>query len=157
MVKEVFVYLKAIGRVANVYPVGKLGQRKLAPLEEDNVRHYVGSRIGAESVVWQTYGTQQFAALCKVTPDRFVPGIHRVAARDERNDAARTHLVEHFGGKVVVNGKTETVVLRVKHLVVAKWDVADSEVEEAGAIGRLKARDGNLCLRVKLLGYASGD
>ena len=51
VVKEVFVYLKAIGRVANVYPVGKLGQRKLAPLEEDDVRHNLRPRIGAESVV----------------------------------------------------------------------------------------------------------
>ena len=93
-------------------------------MEEDDVRHDVGSRIGAESVVWQPDCAQQLATRSEIAAHTFVSRIHCVAARDERDDAAWTHLVEHFGGKVVVDGKAETVVLRVKHLVVAKWDVA---------------------------------
>ena len=58
MVKEVPVDGKAVLVLTNVYPIWQLGQRQLTPLEEDNVRHDVGSRIGAESVVWQTYGAQ---------------------------------------------------------------------------------------------------
>src|SRR5699024_7106212 len=68
-----------------------------------------------------------------------------------------THLVEHLGGKVVVDGEAETVVPRVKHLVISERHVADCNVIEAGTFGSLKARDGNLGLRVKLLGYASSD
>ena len=50
-------------------------------------------------------GAQQLAALGEVAPDALVLGVHRVADRDERDDAARTHLVEHLGGKVVVDEK----------------------------------------------------
>ena len=47
-----------------------------------------------------------------------------------------------------MNGKAETVVLRVKHLVISERHVSDGEVEEAGAVGRLEARDGNFGFRV---------
>ena len=42
-------------------------------------------------------------------------------------------------------------------LVLAKRHVADGKVEEAGAVRRLKARDGNVGFGVELLGYAPGD
>ena len=73
------------------------------------------------------------------------------------HDAARSHLVEHLGGKVVVDGEAEPVILRVVYLVLAKRHVADGEVIKAGAARRLKARHGDVCLGVKLLCYAPGD
>ena len=42
-------------------------------------------------------------------------------------------------------------------MVLAKRHVADGEVEEAGAVRRLEARDGDVRFRVKLLGDSPGD
>lgn len=50
------------------------------------------------------------------------------------HNAARTHLVKHLGGKVVVDGEAEPVILLVVYLVLAERHVADGKVEEAGAI-----------------------
>ena len=56
-----------------------------------------------------------------------------------------------------MDAKTEPVVLRVKHLVVAERHVPDGKVVEAGPVGRLEARDGNLSFRIELPGNAPGD
>ena len=56
-----------------------------------------------------------------------------------------------------MDGDSEPVILRVVDLVLAERHVADREVEESGAVRRLKARDGDVCLGVELLCYAPGD
>ena len=65
---------------------------------------------------------------------------------DEADVYKRQHLVEHLGGKVVVDGEAEPVVLRVMDLVLPNRNVADGEVKIAGAVRRLKARDSDVCL-----------
>ena len=56
-----------------------------------------------------------------------------------------------------MDGEAEPVILRVVYLVLAERHVADGEVKIAGAVRRLKARDGNVGFGVQLLGYAPGD
>ena len=126
-------------------------------MEEDDVRNNLRPRIGAEGVVRKAYSAQQLAALCKIAPHALVLCVHRVARGDERDNAARTHLVEHLGGEVVVNREAKAVVLRVKDLVVAKWHIAHCEVIEAGAAGSLEASNGDLSLGVELLCNAPSD
>lgn len=72
-------------------------------------------------------------------------------------NAARTHLVKHLGGKVVVDGESEPVILRVVDMVLAERHVADGEVIKAGAVHRLEARDGDAGLGIELLCYSPGD
>lgn len=43
------------------------------------------------------------------------------------------------------------------YLVLAERHVADGEVEEAGAVRRLKARDGDVRFGIELLGDSPGD
>ena len=157
VVEEILVDLEAVLSFADVYPFRQLGQGQLAPLEEYNVRDDVRTRVGAKGVVREPDRAQQLAARGEVAPDALVFGVHRVAARDECGYAARTYLVEHLGGKVVVDAETQLVVLRVKDLVVAERHVADGEVVEAGPVGRLEACDSYFSFRVELLGDAPGD
>ena len=127
-------------------------------MEEDDVRNNLRTRIGAKRVVREPDCTHKLAARGEVAPHAFVFGVHRVAARDERDDAARTHLIEHLGGEVVVDAEAEAVVLRVKHLIISERHVADCNVKEpVGEFRVLKAGYLYVCVGVKLLRNAPGD
>ena len=158
VVEEVLIDLETVLILTNVHPLWKLSQRHLAALEEDDVRHDVGSRIGAESVVWQPDCAQQLATLSEIPPGTLVFRVHRVARGYKRDNAARTHLFEHLGGEVVVDAEAEAVVLWVKHLIISERHVADCNVKEpVGEFRVLKAGYLYVCVGVKLLRNAPGD
>ena len=157
VVDEIAVDREALRHRADVYPIRQLCYGLLTPLQEDDVRDDVRTRVGAEGVVGESDRAEQLAALGEIAAHALVLGVERVARGDEGHNAARTHLVEHLGGKVVVDGESEPVILRVVDLVLAERHVADGEVIKAGAVRRLKARDGDVRFRVELLCYAPGD
>ena len=102
VLQKVIVDGKAVLIFADVYPLWKLSCRSLAPLEKNDVRDDVRTRVGTKGVVGEPDRPEQLAALGEVAAHALVLGIQRVAGGDEGHDAARTHLVEHLGGKVVV-------------------------------------------------------
>ena len=82
----------------------------------------LGSRIGADQV----------GAFGQIMPDGRVLLVHRVAAGDERHDAAGAQLVERLGQEVIVNGAGQgrlAAVVRVENSIVAERDIADHRVE----------------------------
>ena len=83
--------------------------------------------------------------------------VHRVAGGHERNHAARSHLIQRFCKKVVVNGKTELVICPVIYLILSERDVAHGEVVKVFSVRCLKACDGDVRLGVKLLGNTPGN
>ena len=120
------------------------------PLQKQDVRDDFRARVGAKGVVRQPDRAQQFGALRDVLAHLRGLLIHRVAGSHKGDYAAGAHLIQRFGEKVVVNGKTELVVSPVVDLVIAEGHVADSKVEEVPSVRRLKARDGDIGLGVKL-------
>ena len=157
VIYEILVDGKAILGLAKLHPVRLVVDGAVTLLQEDNVADNIRTSVGTESVVGQTNGTQQIGTLCHVLAGGAVLAVHGVAAGDERHYAARTHLVDGLGEKVVVNRKSQLVVRLIVDLVLTERHVADSEVIKITAISGLKARHGNVSLRVQLFGDASGD
>ena len=83
--------------------------------------------------------------------------IHGVAGGHKGDHAARTHLIQRFGKKVVMDGKTELVVSPVVDLILSKGHVADGKVEEIPPVGGFKACHGNVRLGIELLCDSAGD
>ena len=83
--------------------------------------------------------------------------VHRIAGGHKGDHAARTYLIQRFGKKVVMDGKTELVVSPVVDLILAKGDIADGKVEEIPPVGGFKARHGNVRLGIELLCDSAGD
>ena len=98
--------------------------RAVTLLQEDNIRNNIRASIGAESVIRQTDGTQQVGTLCHVLASGAVLAVHGVAAGDERHYAARTHLVDGFRKKIIVNRKSQLVVRSIVDLVLTERHVA---------------------------------
>ena len=86
-----------------------------------------------------------------------VLAVHGVAAGHKGNYAARSDLVDGFRKEIIVDAKAKFVVRLIVDLVLTERHVADSEVIKITAISGLKARHGNVSLRVQLFGDASGD
>ncbi len=60
----------------------------------------------------------EVGALGQVLAGRAVLGVHRETAGDKGHHAARPHLVQSLGKKVVVDGKTKLVVGFVVDFVI---------------------------------------
>jgi len=157
VVCEILVDGKAIFCFAQLHPVRLMVNGAVTFLQKDNVADNIRASIGAKRIIRQTDGTQQIGTLCHVLAGGAVLAVHGVAAGDERHYAARTHLVDGLGEKVVVNRKSQLVVRLIVDLVLTERHVADSEVIKITAISGLKARHGNVSLRVQLFGDAPGD
>ena len=157
MVNKIAVDGKAILVLAEVYPIRFDLNGTVTLLEKENVRNHIRTGVGAERIVGQTNGTQQLRPLRDVPADFGRLLVHRVTGGHERNHAARSHLIQRFCKKVVVNGKTELVISPVIYLILSERDVAHGEVIEVFSVRCLKACDGNVRLGVKLLGNTSGD
>ena len=99
-------------------------------LQKDNVADNICASVGTERIIRQTDGTQQIGTLCHVLAGGAVLAVHGVAAGDERHHAARTHLVDSLGEKVVVDGESQLVVRLVVDLVVAEGYVAHRQIVE---------------------------
>ena len=126
-------------------------------LQEDDVGHHLRTGVGLERIVGQTDRTQQLRPLRDVLTDFGRLFVHRIAGGHKGDHAARTHLIQRFGKKVVMDGKTELVVSPVVDLILSKGHVADGKVEEIPSVGGFKAGHGNIRLGVELLCDASRD
>ena len=157
MVEEIAVDRVSVLVLSGIDPLRHSVDGMIPFLQEDDVRHHFRSGVGEKGVVWEADRAQQLRPLRQILPHGGVFGVHRVSAGHKSNYAARTNLVQCFGEKVVVNGKTELVVSPVIHLIAAKGYVAHSEVKEISAVRGFKSGDGDVCFRVELLGDPARD
>ena len=163
MVDEILIDGKAVrvrSRVSpdtRVYPIGFDLNGSVPLLKKDNIRNDIRTGVGAERIVGQADRAEEVRALGDILPCGAVLGVHGVAGCDEGHHAARTHLLQRLGEKVVVNGKTELVVSSVVDLILSKGHVADGKVEEIPSVGGFKACHGNIRLGIELLGDSAGD
>ena len=157
VVHEILVDGKAVLGLAKLHPCRFDVRRAVTLLQKDNVTHNIRACVCLERIIRQTDSSQQVSTLCHVLAGGAVLAIHGVAAGDERHHAARTHLVNGLGEKVVVDAESQLVVRLVVDLVVAEGHVAHRQIVEITAVCGLKARHGNVGLRVQLFGDAPGD
>ena len=126
-------------------------------LQEDDVADHIRTGVGLERIVGQADRAQQLRPLSDILPCGAVLGVHGIAGGDEGHHAARTHLIQRFCKKVVVDGEAEPVVSPVIDLILAKRYVAHGEVEEVLPVGGFKAGHGNIRLWIELLCDSAGD
>ena len=77
---------------------------------------------------------------------RSILAVHRVARGHKRDHAARTHLIERLGEKVIMDGKTELVVSSVVYLILSERHVADGKIIEISPVRRFKSGNGDIRL-----------
>ena len=140
-----------------VYPIGFDFNGSVPLLKKDNIRDDIRTGVGFEGIVRQADRADEVRALGDILPCGAVLGVHGVAGGDEGHHAARTHLLQRFCKKVVVNGKTELVKSPVADLILSKRYVAHGEVEEVFSVRCLKARHSNIRLWIELLCDAPRD
>ena len=163
MVDEILIDGKAVrvrSRVSpdtRVYPIGFDLNGSVPLLKKDNIRNDIRTGVGAERIVGQADRAEEVRALCNILPCGAVLGVHGIAGGDEGHHAARTHLIQCFCEKVVVDGKTELVKSPVADLILSKGHVAHGEVEKVLSVGGFKAGHGNIRLGIELLCDASRD
>ena len=157
MVDEITVDGKPVLVLPQVYPLRFNDNRTVTLLEEDNVRYHFRTGVCLKSIVRQTDRAQQLRPFRDVLAYFGGLLIHGIAGSYESNNAARTHLIERFGEKVIVNRKTELVISPVIYLILSERHIADSKVKEVASVCGFKASHGNVGLGVKLLCNASGD
>ena len=157
MVYEILVDGKAVLGLAKLHPVRLNVRRAVTILQKDNVADNICACVSTERIIRQTDGTQQIGTLCHVLAGGAVLAVHGVAAGDERHHAARTHLVDSLGEKVVVDGESQLVVRLVVDLVVAEGYVAHRQIVEVTPVCGLKTGNSNVSLRIQHLGNAPGD
>ena len=126
-------------------------------LQKDDVADHIRTGVGLEGVVGQADRAQQLRPLRDVRTDFGRLFVHRIAGGHKSDHAAWTHLIQRFGEKVVMDGKTELVVSPVVDLVLSKGHVADGEVEEIPPVGGFKSCHGNVRLGIELLGDSAGN
>ena len=135
--EKVSVDGKTVPVLAEAGPFGRVHYGRVALLQKDNIRHHIRPGVCAERIVGEADRAQQLRALCEVLPRGGVLRVQGVAAGDKRHNAARTHLIERLGEKVVMNGKAQLVISRVIHLILSERDIADGEVKEITRVIRL--------------------
>ena len=140
-----------------VYPIGFDLNGSVPLLKKDNIRNDIRTGVGFERIVGQADRAEEVRALGDILPCGAVLGVHGVAGGDEGHHAARTHLIQRFCEKVVVDGKTELVKSPVADLILSKGYVAHGEVEEVLSVGGFKARHGNIRLGIELLCDSAGN
>ena len=157
VVDEILIDGKAVRVRSKVYPIGFDVDGPIPFLQKDDVADHIRTGVGLERIVGQADRAQQVCALGDILPCGAVLGVHGIAGGDEGHHAARTHLIQRFCEKVVVDGKAEPVVSPVIDLILSKGYVAHGEVEEVLSVGGFKARHGNIRLGIELLCDAPRD
>ena len=157
VVNEILIDGKAVRVLSEVYPLRLNVDGPVPFLQKDDVADHIRTGVGLESVVGQADRAEQVCALGDILPCGAVLGVHGIAGGDEGHHAARTHLIQRFCEKVVVDGEAEPVVSPVIDLILAKGHVAHGEVKEILPVGRFKARHGNIRLGIEMLCDASRD
>ena len=124
VVYEILVDGKAIFCFAQLHPVRLMVDGAVTLLQEDDVADNIRTSVGTESVVGQTNGPQQIGSFCHVLAGRRIFTVQRVTTGNKRHHAARTHLVDGLGEKVVVDRKSQLVVRLVVDFILTKRYVA---------------------------------
>ena len=124
---------RAVGAVDGLKPAPGMARRLRAGralAKEQNVGRDFRSRIALERGVRQPYRAQQIGMFGQMPADGIVLLVHRVAAGNERHDAAGPQLLKRFGEEVIVNGARELGLHRgVMHSVIAERNVSDDGIE----------------------------
>ena len=157
VVHKILVDGKAILGLAQLHPVRLMVNGAVTFLQKDNVADNIRASIGAKRIIRQTDGTQQIGTLCHVFAGGAVLAVHGITRSHKHHNAARTHLVDGLGEKVVVDTKSQLVVRLIVDLVLTKGHVAHSEVIKITAVGGFKTGYGNVSLRVQFFRNAPGD
>ena len=157
VVHKILVDGKAVLGLAKLYPVRLNVRRAITLLQKDNITDDICAGVSTERIIRQTDGTQQIGTLCHVLAGGAVLAVHGVAAGDERHHAARTHLVDGFCKKIIVDGKSQLVVRFIVDFVLTERHVAHRQIVEITAVGGLKASNSNVGLRIQHLGNAPGN
>jgi len=124
VVYEILVDGKAIFRFAQLYPCRFDVRRAVTLLQKDNIADNIRACICLKRIVGQTDGTQQIGTLCHVFAGRRIFTVQRVTTGNKRHNAARTHLVDGFRKKIIVNRKSQLVVRFIVDLVLTERHVA---------------------------------
>ena len=155
VVRKVAVDGDAICRLSQLHPCGFMVHGPVAFLQKDDVTDNIGARIGAECIVWQSDCSQQIRTLRNMLPGSRILTVQRITAGNKRHHAARTHLVDGFGEKVVVDRKSQLVVRLVVDFIIAKWHIAHGKVIEIAAVSGFKSGNFYASFRVELLRNAT--
>ena len=126
VLNKVAVDSKAIFGLAKLHPCRFNIRWAVTLLQKDNIADNIRTSVGTESVVGQSNSPQQIGAFCHVLAGSAVLAVHGVAAGNKGNNAARTHLVDGFGEKVVVDRKSQLVVRLVVDFILTKRYIAHS-------------------------------
>ena len=157
VVYEILVDGKSIFCLAKLHPRRLNIRWAVTLLQEDDVGNNFRSGICLERIVRQTDSTQQIGTFRDMLAGSAVFAVHRVAASDKSHDAARTHLVDGFGEKVVVDGKSQLVVRFVVDLILTERHIADCQIIEVPAVGGFKSSYRNVSLQIQLFGDTACD
>ena len=103
MLCKIAVQRYAVHGLPQMHPVRHKVYQSLPLLQKQNVGSHLSPRIRLESVIGQTNRTQQFCSLCDIPTHRRIGLVHRAFRSNERNDAARTHLIQRFRKEIIVD------------------------------------------------------
>ena len=126
-------------------------------LQENDIRHYICTGIGAECVVGKSDNSQQFCPLRQILSCVQILGIHRITAGNKGHDTTGTNLIQRLGKEIVVDRKAEFIIGFIADTVVAKRHISYSQIIEIAAVGGFKTCHLDFCLRIQLLRSAPGD
>ena len=157
VVYEILVDGKTIFGLAQLHPIRLMVDGAVTFLQEYNIRNDFRSCICLERVVGQADSPQQVSTLCHVLAGGAVLTVHGVAAGDKRHDAARTHLVDGLGEKVVVDAESQLVICLVVDFILTERHIAHRQIVEITAVGGLKTGNSNVSLRIQFFRNAPGD
>ena len=157
MLRKVGVERNTILRDAQMHPIRLDVDRPFPLLQKQNIRCDLCARVGLEGVVGQTNRAQQLGATGNIAPHVGILLIHRPLAGNERNNAARAHLIQCLGEEIIVNREVQLVIWLVRYLIISEGNVANGQIVEIPAVCGFKARYGDVGLGIQLSGDSAGE
>jgi hypothetical protein len=128
-------------------------------LQKDDVGCDFRTCVFLESRIGKADSADQVRPVGEILPDRVVLLVHRVTARDERDNPARSHLVDGLRKEVIVDGlRLRGFIGRIMDAVITKRDIAERNVKIV--VGEVRVlvslvEDGGI--RIELLRDTRGD
>ena len=156
VVDEITVHGDTVVIRPQLHPVWLNVHHAVTLLQEQDVRYHFRTRCRLEGIVGQTNRAQQLRPLGNVLPHVRGAFVHGVAGGNERHHAARPHLIQRLGEKILMDGQIQPVITAILHLELTKGNVAHSHVKEVvGEVHLFIAPHGNTAAWVQLTGNAS--
>ena len=135
-----------------MHPIRLYVRHSVTLLQKDNVAGNFGSCVGLKRIVGQPDSPDQIGSLCQVLANSRVFLVHRTLGGDERDHAARAHLIQRLSKKIVVDQPVVLVVFLIPYLEIAKRHIADGHIKEAvGHLHLFEAIHGNAAVLIELL------